>query len=247
MCVVTAALLLPCPESPRWLLVQGRKQEAAETLSWLASLNGRQLPQDLELTHTTAGVPGGSSPERGASNAVGKATAGAGYSGSRTACECTAGAVALRSSSSSSSRSVDGVGSTPFQISQGSNQSSEAAGLPSMLLLAAPARSFCLDSDDTLDDGGQQAGDCTALLVASEHDTLKSAVRDQHSTEQRVQNKQLQQEVQHRDDSLGLLFRHALLARYFALTSLQCLVMASAFYTINLATDSLQVGRGLCY
>ena len=43
------------------------------------------------------------------------------------------------------------------------------------------------------------------------------------------------------DSGLLALFRHSLLARYFVVTALLCTVMAICFYTINLATDSLQV------
>lgn len=42
-CVLTAALGLLVPESPRWQLLHGRQAAAARTLSWLAHLNGRQL------------------------------------------------------------------------------------------------------------------------------------------------------------------------------------------------------------
>ncbi|KAF6256101.1 major facilitator superfamily domain-containing protein [Scenedesmus sp. NREL 46B-D3] len=51
VCCITGPLLLPLPESPRWLLLQGRQQEARSALSWLAALNGRQLPEDLDITH----------------------------------------------------------------------------------------------------------------------------------------------------------------------------------------------------
>jgi len=30
------------PESPRWLLVHGRKEEAKKTMIWIAKVNGRK-------------------------------------------------------------------------------------------------------------------------------------------------------------------------------------------------------------
>jgi hypothetical protein len=46
-CCLSALLVLPLPESPRWLLLHGRWQEAEAALTWLAALNGRQLPAGL--------------------------------------------------------------------------------------------------------------------------------------------------------------------------------------------------------
>eukprot|EP00775_Hariotina_reticulata_P001687 gene1687-2031_t len=46
-CCLSALLVLPLPESPRWLLLHGRWQKAEAALDWLAVLNGRQLPAGL--------------------------------------------------------------------------------------------------------------------------------------------------------------------------------------------------------
>lgn len=46
-CVLTAGLAVLVPESPRWQLLHGRHAEAVRTLTWLAHMNGRQLPQDV--------------------------------------------------------------------------------------------------------------------------------------------------------------------------------------------------------
>lgn len=39
--VLATALTPLCPESPRWLLINGRRQEAIAELNWIAKLNGR--------------------------------------------------------------------------------------------------------------------------------------------------------------------------------------------------------------
>ena len=37
------------PESPRWLIVQGRYAKAREILQKIASMNSRKLPEDIDL------------------------------------------------------------------------------------------------------------------------------------------------------------------------------------------------------
>lgn len=48
--IVVAALLLTviCPESPRWLIVNGRRKETIATLNYLAKYNGstKRIPED---------------------------------------------------------------------------------------------------------------------------------------------------------------------------------------------------------
>eukprot|EP00879_Flechtneria_rotunda_P020707 GHRR01021793.1.p1 GENE.GHRR01021793.1~~GHRR01021793.1.p1 ORF type:complete len:641 (+),score=138.92 GHRR01021793.1:480-2402(+) len=60
-CVVAGLLVVPVPESPRWLLLQGRQNEAVQTLGWLAHLNSRQLPAGLTLTMAAPAYESGSS------------------------------------------------------------------------------------------------------------------------------------------------------------------------------------------
>ena len=38
-------------ESPRWLLVRGRKQDAIETLQQIASLNGNSITSSFSMLH----------------------------------------------------------------------------------------------------------------------------------------------------------------------------------------------------
>ena len=37
------------PESPRWLITQGREEEAMEIISKIATVNGKKLPETLEF------------------------------------------------------------------------------------------------------------------------------------------------------------------------------------------------------
>lgn len=46
-CLVTGLLAAVVPESPRRQLLHGREAAAVRTLSWLARLNGRELPQSV--------------------------------------------------------------------------------------------------------------------------------------------------------------------------------------------------------
>jgi hypothetical protein len=46
-CVLTAILAVFVPESPRWQLLHGRRAPAVLTLTWMARLNGRQLPAEV--------------------------------------------------------------------------------------------------------------------------------------------------------------------------------------------------------
>lgn len=58
-CVLTAALAAAVPESPRWQLLHGRQGPAIRTLSWLAHLNGKQLPQHVVEQLAVGGVQDG--------------------------------------------------------------------------------------------------------------------------------------------------------------------------------------------
>ena len=42
------------PESPRWLLVQGKEEQALSTLAWIARGNGQQMP-DCKLKKSSRG------------------------------------------------------------------------------------------------------------------------------------------------------------------------------------------------
>lgn len=37
------------PESPRWLLLHGRREEADKTIRYIAEINGRTLPADYSI------------------------------------------------------------------------------------------------------------------------------------------------------------------------------------------------------
>ncbi|WIA12107.1 hypothetical protein OEZ85_012181 [Tetradesmus obliquus] len=223
ICCITGLLLLPFPESPRWLLLKGRQQEARQALSWLAAVNGRQLPEGLDITHTvelTAAAEGaevGGGLREGAADGIADADC-CGKGGGDT----------------SSSRSLQQQGAASADVSA---KKACRVGL-SAAPLAADATSSDIDSDSNLLDS-----DYTALL--SGHDQAAAQAK------QAVQGKQHQQHQQQHgqkqpldavqpDSGLLALFNHALLARYFVVTALLCTVMAICFYTINLATDSLQ-------
>lgn len=224
ICCITGLLLLPFPESPRWLLLKGRQQEARQALSWLAAVNGRQLPEGLDITHTvelTAAADGAAECEgQGEGAADGMSDADC----------CGKG-----SGDTSSSRSLQQQGAAAADLSA---EQACKVGL-SAAPLAAGATSNDIDSDGNLLDS-----DCTALL--SGHDNAaahaKQAVQDKHEQQHQQQQGQKQQPDTQPDSGLLALFSHALLARYFVVTALLCTVMAICFYTINLATDSLQVG-----
>lgn len=90
-------------------------------------------------------------------------------------------------------------------------------------LKALAAAAPCVDSRPELD----EATDCTALLVD----------KDDCSTGYNIP--QASHAPCHYSEGLFSVFRHPLLRRYFLVTLLLCLVMATTFYTANLATDSL--------
>jgi hypothetical protein len=225
ICCITGALVLPIPESPRWLLLKGRQHEARSALSWLARLNGRQLPEGLDITNAVELTPAASASESSDSAGV-CVTAGA-------------GAACMQDASSGSDSSLQEDGTA---VVGGSGTAAEAFELgPFAAPLAARPisssrsqshwRSSCdVNSKSTLLDD-----DCAALLPDDAAPAEKPG----------KQEKQQQQEKQRADaqqsTSMLALFSHALLARYFVVASLLCTVMAICFYTINLATDSLQV------
>eukprot|EP00878_Enallax_costatus_P013187 GHUV01013784.1.p1 GENE.GHUV01013784.1~~GHUV01013784.1.p1 ORF type:complete len:469 (+),score=155.50 GHUV01013784.1:1288-2694(+) len=173
---------MPC--LTRWLLLHGREQEARATLQWLASLNGRQLPDDVVLSAATAAGRISDEPE-----AAHSATSAAAADGA------------------SMSSSVDAVSAD-----------------------ARAAAAKYLDASVGLDD----ATDCTALLVDQEdHSKAGSGTQDASKPTAAAGA------PCNSSEGLSSVFRHPLLMRFFLVTMLLCLVMATAFYIANLATDSL--------
>jgi hypothetical protein len=206
ICCITGALLLPLTESPRWLLLKGRQQEARRALSWLAQLNGRQLPEGLDITHAVELTPAAAEnielgEPRGLCVAAGDA--------------CTDHAGCRQS-----------LGSSSSSLQKGGSRLTAAP------LAARPFRSESdADSDSPLLDS-----DCTALLA-------NRAPVDAKPEQQQQQQQEKQRAGGQQSASMLALFNNALLARYFVVASLLCTVMAICFYTINLATDSLQVRK----
>jgi hypothetical protein len=90
---------------------------------------------------------------------------------------------------------------------------------------------------DVSSDSALLDDDCTALLA----DTAAVEAKPEQQQQQEKQRADTQQSA-----SMLSLFSHALLARYFVVASLLCTVMVICFYTINLATDSLQVRVRCC-
>jgi hypothetical protein len=210
ICCITGLLLLPFPESPRWLLLKGQQQEARRALTWLAALNGRQLPDGLDITHSV---------------------------------ELTAAADVAdddASENSAGSRSLQQRDTDVTVLGDGS-----AVQTCRVETTVAPlvTQSNCIDIDsDTLP---PLDSDCTALLPSHDSSAFeaKQAQQGQQLQQKQQQQPQRQKDGSDKQQSSGLLslFSHALLARYFVVTALLCTVMAICFYTINLATDSLQV------
>jgi hypothetical protein len=230
ICCITGALLLPFPESPRWLLLKGRQQEMLHALSWLAAVNGRQLPEGLDITHSEdlTAAAAAAAAAAAVDEGLGEGPAAASTDDRAKDAEDT--------SSSSSSVGQQGAASVDVVCAGACRDGSLAAPL------AAGTTSSHNGSDDVLLDSH-----CTALL-SSGYDTVfarqaKQAEQDHHHQQQPPSRQKQQLNTQHSSGLLSL-FSHALLARYFVVTALLCTVMAICFYTINLATDSLQV-RGM--
>lgn len=54
MCVVTGALAMLIPESPRWLLVKGQQHQAYTVLRWLAHHNGKEFDECISIAATSS-------------------------------------------------------------------------------------------------------------------------------------------------------------------------------------------------
>jgi Flp pilus assembly protein TadB len=206
ICCITGALLLPIPESPRWLLLKGRQQEARRALSWLAQLNGRQLPEGLVITHAVELTP---------------AAADNVELGEREGLVVAAGDAL-----------PDHAGCGQIYGSSSSSLQEEGSGGTAAPLAARPL----ISKGDVNSDSELPNDDCTALLAD------RAPVEAKPEQQQENQRAGVQQSA-----SMLALFSHALLARYFVVASLLCTVMAICFYTINLATDSLQVCVRCCF
>ena len=62
---VSFVLTFLCPESPRWLLVNGRTKEAIEVLNYIALWNGssQRIPEDAQFVEDPTSHGGAAAPE----------------------------------------------------------------------------------------------------------------------------------------------------------------------------------------
>lgn len=81
----------------------------------------------------------------------------------------------------------------------------------------------------------EETGDCTALLLDQET-AIKASSTGQQSKKEAARMCRPNTDA---EENLWSVFRHRLLLQFFLVTTLLCLVMAVAFYVLNLATDSL--------
>ena len=51
ICYAAFLAMFLCPESPRWLVVNGQRTEAIKILNWMAKINGivKPIPDDAEF------------------------------------------------------------------------------------------------------------------------------------------------------------------------------------------------------
>ena len=62
---ISFVLTFLCPESPRWLLVNGRTKEAIEVLNYIALWNGnsQRIPEDAQFVEDPTTIGGNAAPE----------------------------------------------------------------------------------------------------------------------------------------------------------------------------------------